>query len=194
MAQPMPLDANQPQCVATPEPAVGDLGCGSRWGVVHTHPQAERWASANLRRQGYQVWLLTRSVLRRDPATRTMSRRIDVPLFTSYLFVGIQSPWAPIQHTLGVNRLMMAGPNPYLLPEGAVSALRGVEALAATQPPSKAQWHLGDAVAPRVGPFAGLPGVVLATNRENATVGILFLGQLREVVYPSDALVSRDDF
>jgi hypothetical protein len=45
-----------------------------------------------------------------------------------------------------------------------------------------------------VGPFAGLPGVVLAVQEENAVVGILFLGQLREVVYPFDALVSRDDF
>jgi hypothetical protein len=89
---------------------------------------------------------------------------------------------------------MMAGPNPYLLPEGAVSALRGVQELAATQQWKEAQWHLGDAVAPRVGPLAGLPGVVLATNGENATVGILFLGQLREVVYPFDALTPRDDF
>jgi transcription antitermination factor NusG len=123
-----------------------------------------------------------------------MTRRIDVPLFTSYLFVGIQSPWAPIAHTIGVNRLMMSGPNPYILPESAVSALRGVEALAATQPPREAHWHLGDAVAPRVGPFQGLPGVVLAVREENAVVGILFLGQLREVVYPFDAIISRNDF
>jgi transcription antitermination factor NusG len=123
-----------------------------------------------------------------------MTRRINVPTFTRYLFVGIQAPWAPIAHTIGVNRLMMSGPNPYILPEGAVSALRGVEAFAATQPPREAQWHLGDAVAPRVGPFAGLPGVVLALQEENATVGILFLGQLREVVYPFDALVERQDY
>jgi transcription antitermination factor NusG len=123
-----------------------------------------------------------------------MTRHIDVPTFTSYLFVGIQSPWAPITHTSGVNRLMMSGPNPYLLPEGAVSALRGVEALAATSTRNEAHWHPGDAVAPRVGPFAGLPGVVLAVREQNATVGILFLGQLREVVYPFDAIISRNDF
>ena len=123
-----------------------------------------------------------------------MSRLVDVPLFTSYLFVGIQSPWAPIAHSRGVNRLMMAGPNPYLLPEGAVSALRGVEAFAATQQRKEARWASGDAVAPRVGPLMGLPGVVLAVEGENATVGILFLGQLREVVYPFDALVERQDY
>ena len=188
----MPLDATTPECVAT-QPGV--LRCGSRWGVVHTHPQAERWAALNLRRQGYQVWLLTRSVLRRDPATRTMSRLVDVPLFTSYLFVAVPlSHWSPIAHSHGVNRLMMSGPNPYLLPESAVSALRGVEAFAATQQRKEAQWHPGDAVAPRVGPLAGLPGVVLATNGENATVGVLFLGQLREVRYPFDALVERQDY
>jgi transcription antitermination factor NusG len=129
-----------------------------------------------------------------DRVTRTMTRRIDMPLFSNYLFVGIQAPWAPIAHTLGVNRLMMSGQNPYILPEGAVSALRGVEAFAATQQRKEAQWHLGDAVAPRVGPFAGLAGVVLAVQEQNATVGILFLGQLREVVYPCDALVERQDY
>jgi transcription antitermination factor NusG len=129
-----------------------------------------------------------------DRVTRTMTRRIDMPLFSNYLFVGIQAPWAPIAHTLGVNRLMMSGQNPYILPEGAVSALRGVEAFAATSTRNEAHWHLGDAVAPRVGPFSGLPGVVLAVEGENATVGILFLGQLREVVYPFDALVERQDY
>jgi transcription antitermination factor NusG len=89
---------------------------------------------------------------------------------------------------------MMAGQNPYLLPESAVSVLRGVEALAATQQRKEARWASGDAVAPRVGPLMGLPGVVLAVEGENATVGVLFLGQLREVTYPFDALVSRDDF
>jgi hypothetical protein len=36
--------------------------------------------------------------------------------------------------------------------------------------------------------------VVLSTERHNATVGILFLGQLREITYPFDALTPRDDF
>ena len=49
-------------------------------------------------------------------------------------------------------------------------------------------------MAPRVGPFSGLPGVILAVEGENATVGVLFLGQLREVVYPADALVERQDY
>ena len=188
----MPLDAVAHRRVAT-QPGV--LRCGSRWGVVHTHPQAEQWARDNLLRQGYDVWWLTRQALRRDPATRTMTRRIQVPLFTSYLFVAVPlSHWSPIAHSRGVNRLMMSGQNPYLLPEGAVSALRGVEALAATSTRNDAQWHLGDAVAPRVGPLTGLPGVVLATNGDEATVGILFLGQLREVVYPFDALVERQDY
>ena len=191
----VPLDANHPQCVATPRPEPGDLRCGSRWGVVHTHPQAERWARDNLQRQDFPVWWLTRTVTRRDPATRTMSRLVDVPLFSSYLFVAVPlSHWAPIAHSRGVNRLMMAGPNPYLLPEGAVSALRGVEALAATRLPKEPHWASGDAVAPRVGPLMGLPGVVLSVEGENATVGVLFLGQLREVVYPFDSLVSRNDF
>jgi transcription antitermination factor NusG len=77
---------------------------------------------------------------------------------------------------------------------GAVEAVQAAQALAVAQQPETSQWHLGDAVAPRVGPFAGLPGVVLALQEENAVVGILFLGQLREVVYPFDALVERQDY
>jgi transcription antitermination factor NusG len=77
---------------------------------------------------------------------------------------------------------------------GAVEAVQAAQAFAAISTGNEAQWHPGDAVAPRVGPFAGLPGVVLAVEGENATVGILFLGQLREVVYPFDALVERQDY
>ena len=83
---------------------------------------------------------------------------------------------------------------PHILRPGVLEAVQAAQAPAATQPPETSQWHPGDAVAPRVGPLAGLPAVVLAVEGENATVGVLFLGQLREVVYPFDALVERQDY
>jgi transcription antitermination factor NusG len=188
------LDAVITLCVATHQPVANHPRCGRYWGVVHTHPNAERWAASNLQRQGFTPWLLTRTVLTRDPVTHTMTRSIKRPMFTSYLFVDIQSNWVPIRYAPGVNRLMMNSQTPYILPDGAVVRLEAVEALAATQPPKDAPWRPGDAVAPRMGPFQGLPGVVLAAEEDEAVVGILFLGQLREIRYPFDALVARQDY
>jgi transcription antitermination factor NusG len=121
---------------------------------------------------------------------------VVVPLFTRYLFVAHDNPdlWRPIRETPGIASVITAGGKVQYARPGAVEAIQAAQAFAATQPPETSQWRPGDAVAPRVGPLVGLPGVVLAVEGENAVVGILFLGQLREVVYPFDALVSRDDF
>ena len=167
------------------------------WGVIQTHPKAEFWATSNLTRQGYRTYLPLYAVKRRDPASPTVMRTVLRPLFTSYAFVQFSQadPWYPIRRTPGVRQLMLSEyGKPHILRPGVLEAVQAAQAPAATQPPSEAQWHLGDAVAPRVGPLAGLPGVVLAVEGENATVGILFLGQLREVVYPNDALVERQDY
>jgi transcription antitermination factor NusG len=196
----MPLDANQPQCVATPKPAVGDLGCRGiatpRWAVAQTHPQAEHFANTNLQRSGYQTYLPLHTVQRRDRTIPTLTHPVVVPLFTRYLFVAHDNPdlWRPIRETPGVASVITAGGKVQYARPGAVEAIQAAQAFAATATRNEAQWHLGDAVAPRVGPLMGLPGVVLAVEGENATVGILFLGQLREVVYPFVAIISRNDF
>ena len=125
-----------------------------------------------------------------------MSRAVVVPLFTRYLFVAHDNPdlWRPIRETPGIASVITAGGKVQYARPGAVEAVQAAQELAATSTRNEAQWASGDAVAPRVGPLMGLPGVVLSVEGENATVGMLFLGQLREVVYPADALVSRDDF
>ena len=196
----MPLDANPPQCVATPQPAVGDLGCRGiatpRWAVAQTHPQAEHFANSNLQRNGYQTYLPLHTLQRRDRSIPTLMHAVVVPLFTRYLFVAHDNPdlWRPIRETPGVASVITAGGKVQYARPGAVEAVQAAQAFAATSTQNEAHWHLGDAVAPRVGPFAGLPGVVLAVQEETAVVGILFLGQLREVVYPFDALVERQDY
>jgi transcription antitermination factor NusG len=129
-----------------------------------------------------------------------MSRPVVVPLFTRYLFVAHDNPdlWRPIRETPGVASVITAGGKVQYVHPGAVEAIQAAQAaqaFAATQPPLETSpWRPGDAVAPRIGPLMGLPGVVLAVREENAVVGILFLGQLREVVYPFDALVERQDY
>ena len=171
--------------------------CGSRrvgWAVIHTHPQAERWAASNLTRQGYQAWLPLRTILRPDRHTPTLQHRVAVPLFSSYLFVQIRSPfWAPISHTLGVNRILMSGPIPYILPEAAVSTLQAAADFSAAHMPDGRHWASGDACTPRMGVFLGHPAVVMEVADETVRIGLMFLGELRQIVMPIDCITTRTD-
>jgi hypothetical protein len=103
-------------------------GCGSRydavWAVAQTHPQAERWALQNLTRQGYAAYLPLTVAFRRDRATPTLRHRVSVPLWAGYLFVQPGTHWAPICSTHGVSRLLMAGPQPHMLANALVEAVR----------------------------------------------------------------------
>ena len=194
----MPLDAQPPTRLdaASRETAREQLRCGSRWAVCHTHPQAERWAATNLRRQGYNAYLPLRTVLRRDRCLPTHSRPVSVPLWTGYLFVDLQSDrhWTPIAHTLGVARLLMAGPNPYILPEAAISMLQAGEDVR-RMPPSgdTAAWRPGAAVALAKGAMEGLPAVITAIAGQQALIAMMFLGQLRHLSVPLDALVPAQE-
>jgi len=193
----MPLDADATQCVATHQPVANHPRCYCvRWTCVTTGNQAEHYAASNLQRSGYQTYLPLRTIQRPDRAVPSLLHTVTVPLFSRYLFVQHDpaTSWGPIRDTPGVRNVIRCGNQLQYVRKGAVSALQAVEALAATQPPKDAQWRPGDAVAPRTGPFQGLGGVVLSAEGEDATVGILFLGQLREVRYPADALVARQDY
>jgi transcription antitermination factor NusG len=121
---------------------------------------------------------------------------VERPLFAGYIFCqhNPPDPWRPIRYCPGIRANLIGGKGIQYANSEAVVRLQAAQAFAATQQRKEARWASGDAVAPRVGPLMGLPGVVLAVEGENATVGVLFLGQLREVTYPFDALVSRDDF
>jgi transcription antitermination factor NusG len=191
----MPLDASVMAAVDTDSRSQRvDERCGSRWGVAHTHPQAEQWARANLLRQGYDVWWLTRQALRRDPVTRTMTRPVDVPLFTSYIFVAVPlTQWGPICHTLGIKRLLMSGEKPYTLTEAAQSALHAVEALAATHPPTDSWTAPGVPCSLGTGAFRGHEGVIVRvdTRKGTADVAMLMFGELRTVSVELKSLQER---
>jgi transcriptional antiterminator RfaH len=186
-----PLDAHN----RMPVPP-GHLRCGSRrWACCYTHPQAERWALLNLTRQGFDAYLPLVTVTRHDRATPTIRHRVKVPAFPRYLFVCIQSLWAPIRHTRGIASLLMTNGQPSIVAEAEIQALQAAEALAATKTQDAAKWAPGDAVALRRGyAFEGLPGVVLSVRGDEALVSLMFLGHLREIHVSTDALESREDF
>jgi transcription antitermination factor NusG len=95
------------------------------------------------------------------------------------------------RYTPGVHRLLMADGKPGIVPEAAVSALQAAEALAATQPPDRRPWAPGTPCSLRTGPLTGQPAVVLDTHHDNATLGVMLFGALREVSAPIAWLVER---
>jgi transcription antitermination factor NusG len=190
----MPLDASVMAAVDTDSRSQRvDERCGSRWGVVHTHPQAERWAAQNLQRQGYAAYLPTHTVRIRDRTLPTLTRPVERPLFTSYLFVAVPlTLWGPIRHTLGVKRLLMSGEKPYLLPDAVWSALQaGEELRRAVQAPG-AYWAPGTPCSPGNGVFTGHPAVVISVDRGKAIIAMLLFGELRQVSVDVNSLVARE--
>jgi transcription antitermination factor NusG len=169
-----------------------------RWAVLATYPQSEAWAEQNLRQRGYSPFLPRYLAKVRDRSLPTITRLVERPLFAGYIFCqhNPPDPWRPIRYCPGIRANLIGGKGIQYANSEAVVRLQAAQAFAATQQRKEARWASGDAVAPRVGPFAGLPGAILAVEpkMETATVGILFLGQLREVVYPFEALVERQDY
>jgi len=171
--------------------------CGRvlRWTAVQTHPQAERWADANLRRLGYRTYLPIVGVKRMDRVTRSMTRIVPVPLFPGYLFLalGPTDPWTPVRYSPGVRKLLVADGQVVYARAGAVEAVQAAVAEGATQPSERARWASGDAVSLLAGPFREQAAVVLRVEGEEALVALMMLGHLREVRVRLAALGQRVD-
>ena len=141
-----------------------------------------------------------RKIIRRDRVIPTKPQPVERPLFPRYGFIAFDhrdSSWSPIRNTPGVVDLVRCGTLPAYTNAAAVVRLQAVAALGRTHPTGPgAGWRVGAAVAPACGPFRGMAGVVMGMDADEATatVGIMFLGQLREVSYPVEALVAREDW
>lgn len=81
-----------------------------QWFAVQTNPLCERKAASGLREHGFTVFLPVETKWKRS--TRTKKReRVDHPLFTGYLFVGL-GPWQSLYHVRqidGVRGLVSRG-------------------------------------------------------------------------------------
>lgn len=167
-----------------------------RWACVYTHPQAERWADTNLRRQGYATYLPLHRVRIRDNAIRSLWHTVERPLFGRYLFIRfdhLHESWSPIRATPGVVDLVRQGREVSYARAGSLEAVQAALAEAATQPPDSPQWAPGTPVELVAGAFYGLPAVVLKTGQDMALVAIMMLGHLREISVSLDCLRARDD-
>ena len=106
------------------------------WAVVHTHPQAERWAAAGLERAGYRTYPLYAARVR-DRATPTIRHVVECVLFPRYVFLALApgEPWAPARYTPGVAGLLMNDGHPAMALEADMRALQATEALRRTLDP-----------------------------------------------------------
>ncbi len=188
--------------MSQPEPEPLSVRCGRVsavfWFCVQTHPQAERWARDNLVRSGYPVFLPMCAVLKPDRVLRTLTRRVEVPLFAGYLFVqlGAGEPATPVRYSPGVARLLgREGMRPDPVPDATVEALQATEASRHCLTPADAQnrprWPPGAAVRLSGGAFAGHDAVVLRLEAELAVVALPIFGHVREALVGVSLLVAR---
>lgn len=175
---------------AIPE-QVGTLRQG--WSVVATNAQAERWADANLRRQGYATYLPLCLVRRRDRMLKTLWHDVEVPLFGGYLFVWLSSadPWFPIRVTPGVRSLAVCGNRLQYARAGDVEALQAGEDLRRQLPREIAAWRVGASCAIGGGVFEGHAGAIVGLRRDRAIVALIAQGALTQINVPQTLLVSR---
>jgi transcriptional antiterminator RfaH len=153
----------------------------TRWGVAQTKPREEELAVANLRRQGFEVFL---PLLKERHKTE---QRV-VPMFPGYVFVAIGELWQPIASTRGVKRIITTKPDrPAFLPRGWVESLREqgtldlfTDALA---------FKKGDQVEFIAGPFEGRTATCKWTSE--ARVGLLFDFLGRETVVQCEAKILK---
>ena len=92
-----------------------------RWYVVHTQPNNEGRAEANLRHQGFATYV-PRYLRSRRHARRTET--VARPLFPRYLFVSFdiaRDRWRAIYSTIGVRALIAVGEEPMAVPEDVVN-------------------------------------------------------------------------
>ena len=90
-----------------------------RWSVVAYHGQSEISATAELARQGYEVYLALIAIRRRDPVLTSQWHIVRVPLLPGYGFIRLArtDPRRPILETRGVREVL-------LRPDGHPAVLR----------------------------------------------------------------------
>jgi transcription antitermination factor NusG len=147
---------------------------------------------ANLQRQGFEAYLPTHTVRIRDNAIRSLWHPVVRPLWTGYLFVVAGTHWSPIRHTLGVQKLLMAGPRPGIVPDSLIAALRATETARTTFPHPDNVLTPGTAVRVSEGALEGHEAVIVSVNADRAHIALLLFGAVRNVNVSTSALSPRD--
>jgi transcriptional antiterminator RfaH len=156
------------------------------WSVVVTRPRAERLATENIHRQGYDYYLPLVSSLKVKRGQRTTEL---VPMFPRYLFVKIdRRGWWPVKSTRGVSSILCVNSEPQRVSDRVISELKKNEV---ALPNVVSFWRKGEPVRIVSGAFAGMLGVYdcsTAADRERVLLDLLGRQTLVEV--PTTAVES----
>lgn len=194
-SDPAQLAADHPQCCGSGGEPTANAQPG--WIVVHTQPNAERYATENLQQRGYACYLPMRAVRRRDPVIGSAYHIALVPLFPRYAFLwhtSSRNHWRPIRETPGVAAVLRTGNNVAYARTADITALQATEETRRVPPAPSAAWQPGSPCSLATGAFRGHPAVVLRVGcAPTATVSLVMLGALRSMIVPIAHLVPRDD-
>ena len=128
-----------------------------KWHVIHTKAREEFRALENLQAQGFEVFLPTCQVQRKQQGKVKLATE---PLFSRYLFIrlsDVSSNWFPIRSTRGVSQLLRFGvlSEPVVLPDPIIDCLKQ---RCAKEEPLHELFNSGDMLEITQGPFKGFIG------------------------------------
>jgi len=173
------IDAIVARADATPrrrpphDTATPDAGRDLSWFVVYTNVNCEARARKGLEALGYATFLPT---LRKFIRHARQRRAVDRPLFTRYLFVGLdpaRDGWFAIRTTHGVESVLGHEGTPALVPAAVIEQIMTAQRAGRfdlTRPP--ARFTPGERVAIDGGPFGDFVAEV-ATADDGKRVEIL---------------------
>ncbi len=128
-----------------------------KWHVIHTKVREEFRALENLQAQGFEVFLPTCQVQKKQQGKIKLSTE---PLFSRYLFIrlsDVTSNWFPIRSTRGVSKLLRFGAlsEPVVLPDPIIDCLKQ---RCAKEEPLHELFNSGEMLEITEGPFKGFVG------------------------------------
>lgn len=162
-----------------------------RWFVVHTLPNREAGAMAQLSAQGFNAFLPAH---RKTIRHARKFREVRAPFFPRYLFIQLnleRDQWRRVNGTIGVSRLIMEGERPKPVPPGIVECLIAMSAdgLLTFSPALEA----GQNVRVLSGPFANFVGELHRVDAHNRVRVLLdVLGMRTAITTSGDDLAPVD--
>jgi transcription antitermination factor NusG len=160
------------------------LSSANIWGVAVLSFRGAGEATKNLLNQGIDSY---RPMYRETSVRRGRRVNSSVPLFGSYLFVGIRDGWRAITGTRGVSHVILTGELPSRVQPGFVEKLKSSEDqtghVSLPKPPRRQHQHsTGDKVRIYEGQFHGFTGIYEGMSARDRDVVLLsILGAERRV-------------
>jgi transcription antitermination factor NusG len=146
------------------ENCIGEKRARHPWYAIRVQSRFEAVASAILRGKGYEEYL---PVYRSRRRWSDRVKQIDLPLFPGYFFcrLDVCGRLLPVLTTPGVIAIVGVGKTPIPVAEDEIDAIQAVlrSGLAAQPWPFL---NVGEKVLIERGPFAGVEGIVLTTERK----------------------------